>query len=86
MIEVELLNIMKKLIENGQDLKPFCEKIIFVLQRQHMALAGVRIGIETRDQVNQATLALVDFMKEQLMPKVPPQESTLEHSFAEKAP
>lgn len=86
MIEIELLNILNKLIANGQDVQPFCKKLIYIVMRQHQALAGVEIGIETRDKVKAAELALIDFMKEQLVPKVPPQESTIEHSFAEKAP
>ncbi len=77
---------MKKIISDGGDLKLFCEKLIYVIQRQHMALAGVRVGIETREQVNQATLSLMDFMKEHLLPKVKPQETTIETSFPDKAP
>ncbi len=86
MIEVELLNIMKKIIADGGDIKPFCEKLIYIVQRQYMAIAGVKVGIETREQISQATLDLVQFMKAQLVPKVPPSEATIELSAPDKAP
>ncbi len=48
MIEIELRNIMQMLAVNGEDLRPFCEKLIYTIQKQHGALAGVRINEDAR--------------------------------------
>lgn len=86
MIEIELLNIMKKLLENGDDLHLFCKKMIYLIQQQSTAIGGIRVGIETRERIEKAASELITTMREYSLPKIPPGESTLEHSFPDKAP
>ncbi len=84
MIEIELLNIMKKILEAKQDLRPFCEKLIYIMQKQHGAICGIRVGVESREQLNMATDELLKFIAEKPLPVLP--EQPLEITFPDKAP
>lgn len=84
MIEVELLAIMKKLLDGKHDLKPFCENLIYIMQKQHAALCGIRVGIESREALNKATEVLLRFLANKPIPILP--EQALEVTFPDKAP
>ncbi len=69
MIEIELRNILSKLLAGNESLEPYCKQLIEMVQKQHGALAGVVIGIEAREKVIKAAEELHELVKMHSMQK-----------------
>lgn len=88
-IELEIGHVIKEVVKDPKKSEALLRRLALIVERQALAIKTIvwyKDYIDKANEMDQALFIEIQQMRKDILPAVEPAESTVETTFAEKAP